>query len=392
MMSRRRRKRRRRRGTAEGGLVERIWSVATDVRAPGLLLLMCGILLAITPWLRTPEPLVSSWWDAALYAPGAIGVAAGLAGVAVVLLLGVLWNRYSLVTDPGHEESTIADASLDIEAREIADDTRLPGLAWLGGICMVAGIATVVGYWFAAQQNLGAARVSLTPGETIESYTVPYGQQGLDVMLPLRVKLAGIEAGDEPVAKLQLFSPGQDPPKPQPVSAGSGMELDGFRLTFVGVSPQANKLRAVIASDAPNTIKAAAGEGEAFKLALEGKEYKVVEIARNYMGVMGPAVKVRAPDIGEFWVFQRGSDVRVKPDLDHQIVLESLQTQPAAVLTVAKTQPFWPISVGGTLFVLGFALLIVFPERIVRRDDGKLKLWSFNEAGRVAEQVIEGEG
>jgi hypothetical protein len=68
-------------------------------------------------------------------------------------------------------------------------------------------------------------------------------------------------------------------------------------------------------------------------------------------------------------------------------VLDRLQTQPAAVFAVAKAQPFWPLSLGGTLFVLGFALLIVFPERISRRKDGRVRIWSFNEAGRITEQL-----
>lgn len=387
-MARRRRRRRGDRRTEQGGAIDRIWSYATDIRMPGLFALLAGVLLASTPWTRTPDPLVVSWWDSPLYLPDALSVAAGLAAVAVVLLLGTMWNRFQMASDPDLADSATADVSVDRTDDADEGESSRPWFAWAGALCMFAGITVVVGYWFYAQQQLGTARVPVSVGETIEQYTLPYGQKGLKVMLPLRVRVADLERKEgELVANVQLYSAGEDPPSPQGIAAGSGVELGDFRLTFVGMQPDGTKLRAVLESDEADTIKAVASEDESFRLSLDGPEYKVLDISRNYLGVMGPAVKVRAPKVGEFWVFQRASDAQVPPELDHSIVLDRLQTQPAAVFAVAKAQPFWPISLGGTLFVLGFALLIVFPERIVRRNDGQTRLWSFNEAGRLAEQM-----
>jgi hypothetical protein len=358
-------------------------------------LLLSGVLLVTTPWTRAPDPLVVSWWESALYVPDALGVAAGFAGVAVVLLLGVLFNRYRLATNRSVEARSVKyeagpDARLEDETRDASvKESRLPGLAWTGAICIVAGVALLVGYWFAAQQNLGVARVPITVGETIDHYTIPYGDDGLDVMLPLRVRLSSLDAGDKPTASLQLFEAGETPPAAQSISAGTGLDVDGLRFTFSGMRPDATKLKAVFGSDDPNTISASAAEGETFRLGLDGPDYKVLEVSQNYLGAMGPAAKVRAPEIGEFWVFQRAADTEVKPEFGHPIELEQVTTQPAAIFAIARAQPFWPISLGGTLFVLGFALLIVFPERIVRQGDGAVGVWSFNEAGRVAEQTIE---
>lgn len=388
-MSRRSRRRRRRSGATQGGLLAKAWSIATDLRAPGLLLLACGIILLVTPWTRTPDPLVVSWWDSSTYLPDAASVAAGFGAAALVLLLGVLLNRYRLASSPSVQQARTPDESIDAgrQAADIEESGRA-NLAWAGVACLVSGIALVVGYWFVAQQDIGAARVPIAIGQTIEHYTVPMGGQGLKVNLPMRVRLSALDGGDEPVASVQIFEAGETPPSPQKLPAGAGLELDDLRLTFTGMKPDAAKLRAVFASDAADTIKASAGKGESFRVSLDGDEYKVLEVSNNYMGVMGPAAKVRAPKIGEFWVFQRAGDADVGADLGHHLRLEAVQTQPAAVLTIARKQPFWPISLGGTLFILGFALLIVFPERIVWvGDDRRVRLWSFNEAGRLAEQT-----
>ncbi|QDG54215.1 hypothetical protein FIV42_26770 [Persicimonas caeni] len=386
-MARRRRRRRGDRGAEQGGLIDRVWTYATDVRTPGIFMVLAGVLLASTPWTRTPDPLVVSWWDSPLYLPDPLGVAAGLASVAAVLLLGTMWNRYRLASDPDLAETATPDASVQLTDGDDVGEARRPWFAWAGALCMLSGIAVVVGYWFFAQQMLGTARVPVAVGETIEHYTLPYGQKGLKVMLPLRVRVDGLERKEGLVANVQLFKAGQEPPSPQGVPAGSGVEMGDFRLTFVGMQPDATKLRAVLQSSAPNTIPAVASEGDSFRLSLDGPEYKVLEVSQNYLGVMGPAVKVSAPKVGEFWVFQSASQAKVPPDLEHSIVLDRLQTQPAAVFAVAKAQPFWPLSLGGTLFVLGFALLIVFPERISRRKDGRVRIWSFNEAGRITEQL-----
>jgi hypothetical protein len=376
----------------------------------GVFFVLSGVLLSATTWTRAPDPLVRSWWGSAVYVPDVLGVAAGFAGVAVVLFLGVLWNRYRLATgadsvakaagaDASFEDETVPDDKTlpddKVDAASI-DESRLPGLAWAGATCMVGGAALLVGYWFVAQQDLGVARTPITVGETLDHYTIPYGDslgsgsgaKGLKVMLPLRVRLSGLDAGDAPSARLQIFEAGQTPPEPKAMSAGSGLDIKGVRLTFTGMKPDTTKLKAVFASDAPETIAAGAAKGESFQLSLDGPDYKVLEVSRNYLGAMGPAAKVRAPDIGEFWVFQRASQTQVRPDLGHSIELKQLETQPAAIFAIAQTHPFWPISLGGTLFVLGFALLIVFPERIVRHTDGAVGVWSFHEAGRAAEQTL----
>ncbi len=375
-------------------MIDRAWSVLTDVRVPGLLLLASGTVLMASPWMHTPDPLVVSWWESTLHLPSTLGVAAGLAAAGLVLMLGVLFNRYRMATDPDAQTKASPDALINVGA--VVDDVEESGaanLSWAGVACMVAGIALVVGYWFTVQQSVGAARMPLTIGQTAENYAVPFGNKEMKVNLPLRVRLSALRAGDHPVASLQMFQAGQKPPAAQKIEAGSGVELKNLRLTFTGIAPDSSKLRAVFGSDKPNTITAGAAKGDSFRVSLKGPKYKVLDVTDNYMGVMGPAAHIRAPKVGDFWVFQRQADADVAPKLGHSIRLERVQTQPAAIFTVAPRRPFWPLSAGGTLFIIGFAMLIVFPERILWIGEGrKARLWSFNEAGRLAEQTLDEAG
>ncbi|MFP4597679.1 MAG: hypothetical protein ACLFVJ_05480 [Persicimonas sp.] len=389
-MSRRRTRRgRRRRTTDEKGPIDRIWSRATEPRVAGVCLLMAGVLLAVTPWTGAPEPLVVSWWDTSLHVPGVASVAAGLAALAAVLMVGSLWNRYRLVTGSVAEKTAPADATLELGAETTSvKESRLPGIAWTGAVCLAVGVVLVLGGWFASHSEISASRVLLTSGETIEHYSVEQGPRDLDVMLPLRLRLDRLETDGTPTAHLQAFELGEDRPDPQAIPPGGGLELDGFRVTFVGMRSDSEKLAAVFGSDDPDTIRASATEGETFEVGLDGPTFEVLEITRDYLGAMGPAARVRSEDVGEFWVFQSAANTQLPPDLGHSLRLEALETQPAAVFTVAKSQPFWPLSVGGTLFVLGFALLIAVPERIVRLTERTVRLWSINDAGRITEQTL----
>jgi hypothetical protein len=358
--------------------------------------------------MRRPDAVPVDWWTSAFYAPDMLGVAAGFAAAAGILLVGALWNRVesarksldkSLDKSPGAASSSAADATFSVDeipaaVRDLADASRRAVPAWAGAGCMAAGLALLVGSWFAAQQDILPARVAIADGATIQNYEVPHGKTPMTVNLPRRVRLSALQLGDEPSATIQIFQVGDDPAAPPSITrtlpAGAGVDMKGLRLTFSGVRPSEDALRAVLGSAEPNTVAATAGVGDTFRLSLDGPEYKVLDIRADYLDVMGPAVQIESDELGEFWVFQRSSEAVVPPNLGHSIRLTRLESEMAGIFTVAPIQPFWPISLGGTLFVLGFSLLIVFPERIVRIvGRRKIRLWSFHEAGRLAEYVAE---
>lgn len=412
---RRRRSRARRNATSDASvnpLLERIWSQAIQAQTVGILLGMAGLILVTTPLLRRPSKasdtlVAGSWWTSAIYAPDVLGIAAGLSAVAVILLLGILWTRVEFAKRSAKKSAEKNGAAAEVPTadfefqsapipeaiHDLVERSRRGIFPWIGAACLVAGVALLAGEWFAAQQQLPPAYTAIANGETIESYTLPHANAPLTVNLPRRVRLQELQLGEEPSASIQIFqigdNPGEAPSVRRTLPAGTGVDFHGFRITFSGVRPSEDKLRATFRSEAPDSVAATASIGKTFRLDLEGAEYKLLDVRDNYLNVMGPAAEIESEDLGKFWVFERNSHTSVSPELGHPIHLDRVESEMAGIFTITTVQPFWPISLGGTLFILGFSLLIIFPERIVRADrSGKIRAWSFHEAGKLADFIV----
>jgi|GEM_PF-2574576 len=390
-------------------LLARIWSQAIQAQSVGILLGVAGLILVITPLLRRPDKasdalVAGSWWTSAFYAPDVLGVAAALSAVALILLAGILWTRVEFAKHAPKKDALPAqEPAADFEYRrapvpdevdDLAERSRRAVFPWVGAACLLVGAAILLGEWFVAQQELPPAHVAIANGETIEHYTLPQASASLKVNLPRRVRLQELQSGVEPSAAIQIFQVGDDPASPPSVRrtlpAGTGVDFNGLRITFSGVRPSEDKLRATFASTEPDSVGATASIGKKFRLSLDGPEFRLLDVRENYLDVMGPAAELESDELGKFWVFARNSQTSVPPDLGHPIRLERVESEMAGIFTVTAVRPFWPISLGGTLFVLGFSLLIIFPERIVRRDEsGNIRLWSFHEAGDLADSVVE---
>lgn len=390
-------------------LLARIWSQAVRAQSVGILFGAAGLLLALTPLLRRPDKPVDSlvagsWWTTAFYAPDVLGLAAALSAVAFILLAGILWARVEFARrSPKSGEPPAEEPAADFECRrapmpEEVDDllerSRRGVFAWVGAACMLAGGAMMLGEWFVAQRDLPPAYAAIANGETIEHYKLTQGNAVLKVNLPRRVRLQELQLGAEPRAAIQIFQVGDDPASPpslrRTLPAGTGVEFNGMRITFSGVRPSEDKLRATFASTEPDSVVATASLGQKFRLSLDGPEYRLLDLRENYLDVMGPAAQLESEALGKFWVFSRHTDTSVTPDLGHPIRLERVESEMAGIFTLTGVRPFWPISLGGTLLVLGFSLLIIFPERILRRDErGNIRLWSFHEAGDLADFIVE---
>lgn len=408
---RRRRSRAKRNAASDASvhpLVERIWSKAIQAQTIGILFGLAGLILMITPLLRQPTKpsstmVAGSWWTSAFYAPGELGLAAALSAVAVVLLAGILWTRVAFARPSRKSEGVVtAEPTADFEfeqspipevALDLADRSRRGIFPWVGAACMVAGIALLAGEWFVAQQKLPPAFTAIANGESIESFTLPHSDAPLKVNLPRRVRLKELQLGEEPSASIQIFQVGQNPGESPSINrtlpAGAGVTFNGYRITFSGVRPSEDKLRATFSSKEPDSVAATASIGKKFRLSLDGPEYKLLGIQENYLNVMGPAAEVESDELGKFWVFSRNSTTSVPPDLKHPILMDRVESEMAGIFTITPAQRFWPISLGGTLFVLGFSLLIIFPERIVRAErGGKVRVWSFHEAGALSDYIL----
>lgn len=260
-------------------------------------------------------------------------------------------------------------------------------MSTLGAVALVSGGALMLGYWFESHLGTPTSEVSLLPGQTTEYYSVPLGGRSIKVMLPRRLELVSLEGGEQPQARLRFFELGDDSGESTTLLPGKSLDAEGYRISFAGIETDPARPRAVFASSKENTIAATAGVGESFQVEVGGTEYRVEDVVTNYQGILGPAAEVSADEVGAFWVFERRPPRDVAPDLLHNLYLERVEASPAAIFKISRAQPFWPISAAGTLFVFGFALLILFPERIIRRvsdDEEQAYAWSLTEAGRLS--------
>lgn len=410
---RRRRSRSTRNATRDASVnpqLQRIWSHAIQAQNIGILFGVAGLTLVLTPLLRRPDDASSalvagSWWTSAFYAPDVLGLAAALVGLALVMMLGMLWVRVEFAgralkkesdpTEAPAADFTLARAPIPATIHDLVESSRANTLTWVGAACMVAGVGLLAGDWFYSQQKLPPAYVAIANGEVIQNYSVPLAKAPLTANLPRRVRLKDLQLGAEPTASIQIFRVGDAPDAPPSIvrtlPAGTGVNFDGLRITFSGVRASDDKLRAIFSSEAPKSVPAVASISNKFRVSLDGPEYKLLDVRKNYLSVMGPAAEIESSELGKFWVFERTSHTSVSPDLGHPIQLDRVESEMAGIFTLTTVQPFWPISLGGTLFVLGFALLIIFPERIVRtnKDDGGIRIWSFHEAGKLADHIVD---
>lgn len=412
--SRRRRLRERRRGAGRAGQhprLERLWRLATRPEVLGLLLLGAGILLWVTPLMRRSDEIsgaadLQKWWTSAFYAPDMLGVAAALIAAAGILGIGLWWNRAQLgagigaSADQGGEDlkgdAQAADIALSYEKlpdhiADLTHDTRRSKWPLVGLAGVLLGASLLAGSWFGAQRGVLPAEMTISAGESAENYELKTRGKSLKVNLPRRVRLAELDTGEQARAVVQIHragdNPGASPSISRTLPAGAGVQIEGLRVTFSGIKPSADTYRAVLASATPDTIAATVGVGGTFRLGLDGPSYKVTDISENYSDFMGPAVELEGEDSERFWVFQRQNQAALSPNLDHAIKLERVESQPAAVFTVTPVRSFWPMSVGAAFLVLGFALLTLVPERLLRAGPKKLAAWSILDAGRLAETL-----
>src|SRR5690606_21935033 len=133
-------------------------------------------------------------------------------------------------------------------------------------------------------------------------------------------------------------------------------EVDGVRMTLVGIGEDPQRLRAILRGRDEASLEVAAREGETIRVALDGPEYTVKQITAHLAGNMGPAVQLESEDTGAFWLFGREPKRADALALNtHGLRLERLETLPTAALTIAPAQPLEALIVACALFLLGVA-------------------------------------
>lgn len=321
--------------STRNGPLDRLWDLLTRPAVIGMIVAGAGLLLMVAPLSVAPDQWASTWWTQPFRQPGVLEAAVGLLAAVAVLGGGVLVHR---VLHGG------------------ASAIGIIGLMLVG-----AGAATGTGHWYWLQDAVPPARLTLQSNAPVQAFQTDMAGKSVDVMLPLRVEITDIRLGTPPSFGVRTFQAGGETVLEARLGPGDSLPVGDYRLTAVGLDSEKGALRAVLQADRPRTIPAAAAPGQTFRFSPDGEEYELLEVAENYMGAMGPAARVSQEDIGKFWVFERAPEAEPTPSFIHDLSLDRLEQAPAAVLLVSKATPLWPITLAGSLIVLGVIGALFFP-------------------------------
>jgi hypothetical protein len=316
----------------ETSRIGRLWQSATRPATLGVLLMTAGLLLVVIPFTEM-SAAGGDWWTSALRADAALSLAMTAVAVAAVLALGRLMDRAHL--------SSPAD--------------------WLGPLILGVGVCAALVHWVSLHGGIEPVQQTISAGETVQSFDARIDGESLEVMYPRRVEVTDIQTEPSPMAVVRTFKPGEvGQPRRGKLDAGASIGVGDFRLTFVGFSRTDGGLEAVVSSTQDDSIAASAPVGGSFTLTLDGDPYRVEEIVENYLGSVGPAVRISRSDIGSAWVFKRATEMSDPPAFEHDLTLETVRRAPAAVFLVSRSAPVWPINVVGILIILGVVGTLFF--------------------------------
>lgn len=341
-------------------MIRRIWDNLARPATLGALLIGGGLLWIIGPITAATASVDAWWWTAPFRAADLASVAMALTTMAGIVGIALLWEK-------------IAGA----ESFTLQQHARPVGLA-----LVVAGVGIALVHWFVLMSRVEADRMTMRPGEEVQSYETTVAGVSTSRMLPIRAVLSGVDlSGTVPQVELTFTPAGSDEPIRETLPLGEGVNVEGMRFTPVGFDQSRSKLVGTFEGKGDETIAASAAAGQSFKVSLEGPTYRVEEIVRNYMGALGAAGRMTEPDGETYWVFRRqtleqrsaseqsGDDSgelppggvvgsQFAPDLDHAVRMTGVRESPGVVMVVTPRQPLWPLSVGGLFFMLGFGVIV----------------------------------
>lgn len=351
--------------------VERLWRLAVSPSVIGALLLTTALIVLVGPVNGMPGAPGVSWWSTTFQTDGMARGAASLFIMAAVLSAGLLLTRWQA------QRGDVLEAIPDGIGK--GKTTRLPAVgAGLMGLGATLGVMT----WMVAQSHVAPTRVALPVGKQVESYHAQTVDGAMRVMLPSRLKVKSISA-DTGSAELE-FSKVGDQGIVQTIVVGEPVDIDGVRYALAGVEYNPQIVRALFSSRNSDSVPAAANVGDTFRVSLDGPEFKVTQIARDYLNAMGPAVELESETTGKFWVFQRATPIEVF-ESPHGLKLETLETAPVVLLSVSRGQPLQVFGAAGVLFLAGLALFLFSRDRVFGKSRKGEGVWSLNEAHTLEE-------
>jgi hypothetical protein len=354
--------------------VSAAWDAVARPERVGALILVAGLVLMAAPLVQLPKRFDRSWWTDPMQAPDLLTIALVLLASSAVLVGGLGW--FIAQQAPLIEDGQLADADLK--------PTTLHRVPWLGAALALVGGVGVVACWVGVHGEVPVAIGPFGLGVQTEFVETTLRGQPLKLMLPRRVEVTSLSAGEAPQVALRFMRPKQTDAQPQALAAGESIDVESMRFTFLGVAEDGQALRAVLGGTTEQSIEAAGRKGQKVRVSLDGPEYTIHEISVNYMGAMGPAVQVESEAEGRFWLFQRASKDG-KDMFGRSLRLIRLETQPAAILATVPARPLWPMATSVILLAAGIGLLLGAPE--LRRSAAGRGFASLNAAGELAAEA-----
>jgi hypothetical protein len=228
------------------------------------------------------------------------------------------------------------------------------------------------------------SRITVPAQQKVEAYPAITATSSVKVMLPSRVFVRGVDV-QEQTASLEFLRVGEEEGQGQiqTLRAFDPVEIRGFRWSVLGIEYSDAVLAAVVEPTKDGAIPAMGTVGDTLQFEIEGPTYRVTGITRNYLGVLGPAVELENDEFGKFWLFARAHRGKAAPDFAHGLRLDRIERAPVAILAVSEAPAQNLLPVAGILFIVGLALFLLAPDRLVRRRDDQLHAWSLNEASEL---------
>lgn len=371
--------------TRARGPVDRLWFALSEPLVWGGLFVLIGLIMVATVLNAMPPQVSSNWWVVAFRSSEALRsvVTLGILGLGVALVLAI--NRFRAAqgaADPG-EPDTVTTDDFEEPSRVIRHAPLL------GAVLMVVGAGIALTDWSLAQRQMPPSRLTVPTQQKIEAYPSVTATSSVKVMLPSRAYLRTINVEDQS-AVVEFLQVGQEEGegRVQTLRAFDPVEIADFRWSILGVEYSDSVLSAVVEPDGEGAIPAKGSVGGTLQFEIDGPEYKILRITRNYLGVLGPAVELEHPDDGRFWIFQRATTGKAEPEFIHNFILKRVERAPVGIIAVSQAPTEDLLPAAGVIFVIGLALFLFLPEIIVRRREEGAAIWSLNEAS----EFVDGEG
>ena len=314
--------------------LQRAWSFFVRKEIAGILCLIGGAVLILSPsTIALAEPS-RSWFITPFFNIDAIQTTASILVIIMVLFLGLGLEKIS----SGNRR------------RVFRRHTQTIAVA-----LMVTSVSIAIFAWAAFHFFLPVSRVSLSVGQSVQSLPMHHVLGRTKVMLPMATSVKEINIGQESVDLLFKKMDDEEGVK-ETIHAGDPIVAGNYRFALLGFEYSEQHLQASLSTIGENAVQQVSAIGGEVRFTLKGDEpLKVVAIVKNYLGVLGPAVQLESEKTGQFWVFQRGP---TNPLMSNNIKVDVVETAPLAVLAVSDSRATDAISPMGVVFLVGLLVFV----------------------------------